>query len=181
MRTIATLLLSGLGTLSGCTDRSPAPVDPPSTATTAAPASSIPAALFVAEPPSGGQPLVTVKSSARSGDEVVLVARIGGRKAPFVEGRAMFQVVDSAVPACDQEACDDCPTPWDYCCEPQEHLLRNSATVRVTGPDGTIIATSLQGMHGLEPLRTVTVRGVVSQRDDQGATFVVDAREIHVQ
>ncbi len=54
---------------------------------------------------------------------------------------------------------DTCKTPWDYCCEPREELTTNMATVRVLGPEGHPLKTSLQDVQGLKLLARVTVVG----------------------
>ena len=59
-------------------------------------------------------------------DEVVLVGRIGGSEAPFVDGLAAFTIVDAKVPPCSAE--EGCETPWDYCCE-QDAVKDNIATL----------------------------------------------------
>ena len=143
-------------------------------------ASSIPATLFASSAPSGAKPLFEAKSGAKQGDRVVFEARVGGRKTPFVENRAVFFVTDSSLLSCDQLPGDACQTPWDYCCEPQDNLLANMATVQVVDDSGQPLKVSLETEHGLEPLKTVIIVGTVNQMDEAG-TFVVNAESIHVK
>jgi len=75
---------------------------------------------------------------------------------------------------------DHCPTPWDYCCESPENLTANSATVEVVGADGRALRAALRGWNGLQPLKTVVVKGVVGPRPAPGV-FVVRATGIFVE
>lgn len=168
--------------LGGCTqsESEDAPTtEQPTTQSGMSEAHGLPEALFAASAPSDAQPLINVKRDARPGDTVTFEARIGGRLEPFVDGRAMFIVTDPSIKSCDQLPGDACPTPWDYCCEPKDSLLKHMATVQVVGPDGRPLNLSLKGEHGLKPLRTVYVTGTVNQADESGA-FMVNAESIHV-
>ena len=141
---------------------------------------SVPATLFATTAPGDARPLFEAKSAAKQGDRVVFEARVGGRKAPFVENRAVFFVTDPSILSCDQLHGDTCATPWDYCCEAQDNLLANMATVQVVDDSGQPLKASLEEEHGLEPLKTVIIVGTVNQMDDAG-TFVVNAESIHVK
>ena len=58
------------------------------------------------------------------------VGCIGGSKDPFVQGRAVFTIVDPTIINCKAMGDEEhCPTPWDYCCEPRENLKKNIATI----------------------------------------------------
>ncbi|MCP3903925.1 MAG: hypothetical protein GY715_09855 [Planctomycetes bacterium] len=160
--------------LSGCSDSS-APAPPAASASGA-----IPASLFAATAPSDIQPLLKTKEKAQAGDRVVFEARVGGRVKPFIENRAVFFVTDSSVPSCDELHGDACKTPWDYCCEPREDLLRAMATVQVVDGDGQPLKASIAEGHGLTPLRTVVVTGTVDHVDEVG-NFVVNAESIHLK
>ncbi len=120
--------------------------------------------------------VVEAKAGAKPGETVVVRGRIGGNASPFVNGRAMFTIVDAAVLACSDVPGDGCATPWDYCCEPASDIARNAATVRVVGGDGEVLRASLKGQGGLGELATVLVRGKVAQND--GMVLVLDAEEM---
>jgi hypothetical protein len=91
----------------------------------------------------------------------------------------MMVVIDPAIPSCADNEGDTCKTPWDYCCETPDDLVRGKATVQFVGADGKPLALSLKGQNGLDPLVTVTVVGTVAERDDSGM-FVVNATGVHV-
>src|SRR5713226_9057129 len=96
----------------GCTRTDPAPNN------TADPKASqeAKAKYLLASEPAGAKNVIDLKKQAKDGDEVVVVGRIGGSKAPFVKDRASFTIVDTSVVSCDEmEGWKDYPTPWEFC------------------------------------------------------------------
>ncbi len=143
-------------------------------------AAAWPEDLFATVEPSGARGVLEVKAAPQVGDEVRVRGRIGGRKEPFVEGRAMFTLVELSLPTCNEKHGDGCPTPWDYCCEPARELIRQSLTVQVPGADGKTLRASLAGAHGLKPMAEVVVTGRIA-KVEEGGIVVVEARQIWVK
>lgn len=166
--------------LSGCTRGSEgdgAAAPPPKSG------SALPASLRLGAAPDAARGVKDVKASAKEGDEVVIRGRIGGSRAPFVDGRAMMTLVDlDGVTSCAamEMGGDGCETPWDYCCEPAEVLVPHTATVQVVGPDARPLAVDIRKLEGLEPLKVVVVKGVVGPRPDP-AVLIVNATGIYVE
>ncbi len=175
----ALFALLALALAAGC-PQSPAPEAAKSGDAAPAAAASIPGALFLPERPAQAEGLSAVKAKAKQGDEVVFEARVGGRAEPFVAKRALFVVADPALPACSENEGDGCKTPWDYCCEDPQDLLRQTATVRFLDAQGKPIAASAKDAGGLAGLKTVVVRGKVSEANEEGL-FVVDASGVWVK
>ena len=147
---------------------------------TVAASATIPAAFFTKNRPEEAPDLTAVKTASSIGEEVTFLARVGGRVAPFVDGVAIFTVADPSLESCELMGEEDhCPVPWDYCCEPRESLTAGSATIRIMGEDGRPLPASAQGAGGLAPARYLVVKGVVSDRNEDGL-FVVDAERIWV-
>lgn len=102
---------------------------------------------------------------------------VRGRVKDFVDGAAVFTLIDASLKACGEDGEDDCKTPWDYCCHDPAAVAKASVTVELR--DGALpIATSLDGVRGLTHLRPVTVRGSWSTDAHGNATLV--ARTIQV-
>ena len=163
-----------LFTLIGCTTNT----DPVTSEASREEASVVP---ILSTPPNDALPISELKRTAKKGDTVTFVARIGGKDPAFVEGRAMMVVIDPKIPSCadmGEEAC--CETPWDYCCEPRDSLKAGTVSVQITGDDGRPLTTDLKGKHGLNELVTVTIVGVVSEKNHDGL-MVIDATGIHGQ
>ncbi|MCK6458084.1 MAG: hypothetical protein L6Q92_16340 [Phycisphaerae bacterium] len=149
---------------------------PPALVTSAA----IPPTLFLKSAPAGAAELKSAKATAKAGDTITIRGRIGGRKDPFVAGRAIFTIADVSLPTCNARADDACPTPWDYCCEAPDDLRRAVATVQVVDAAGHALKASLQGVGDLKPLAEVFVEGRVSAVDESG-TLVIDATGLFVK
>ncbi len=174
-----TLLIAALAislTALGCEQK------PAQSAAASAPAGSpsvFPASLFLATAPADAKPVKDAKAAAKTGEKITLTGRIGGSEDPFIEGRALFTIVDLRVPHCGEMGSKDhCKTPWDYCCEPADELAHNTATIQVTTPDGRPIKSGLSGVHGLKPLAIVTVTGTIA--DTAEGNLVIRAEGIHV-
>jgi len=129
-------------------------------------------------PPAEALDVGAAKGDSAVGDEIVVRARIGGRKDPMSEDQAVFVVIDAGLPSCADIPGDTCATPWDYCCETPESLRANTATIQVADAEGGPVMTSPASV-GLEPLDEVVVVGRVVVRDEAGA-FVVEADRIHL-
>lgn len=140
---------------------------------------ALPAGLFLSAAPEGARDVKDAKASVKRGEKIVLVGRIGGSKAPFVDGRAVFTLVDQRLKACGEGTPDDdCKTPWDFCCEPRSEITANTATVQVAGADGQPLKAGLDGVGGLKPLARVVVSGTVAGAD--GSVLLINADGLHV-
>ena len=172
---IAVAVLVSAGVLAGgCEDK---PVTTSNGPSKAAPAEALPVGLILTAAPGDAKEVLALKG-AKAGDEVVLRGKVGGRVEPFVDGRAVFQVVDASIKSCKDLPGDKCETPWDYCCEPD--VNQKSATVQVAGADGKPLRTGLKGVGGLQPLSEVTIKGTVVQAGEAGP-LLVNATGIHVK
>ncbi|HEY3320313.1 MAG TPA: hypothetical protein VGP72_07600 [Planctomycetota bacterium] len=164
-------LLAGTIFLVGCGD---APSSNPK-ATTAAPAAKLPEGLILSAAPAGAVSIKDAMKNAKAGDTIVIRGRIGGSKEEtFLPDRAVFTIVDEALPTCDQNPADSCPQPWDYCCEPKDKLAENTASIRVNDPaTGKTLKQPLKGQAKLSELNTVVVQGKVDERPSPNALTVI--------
>jgi hypothetical protein len=133
--------------------------------------------LLEAEPAEAKGVLV-VRKEAADGDEVIVVGRIGGRKRPFVEGRASFTIVDPRLKSCQETEDDACPTPWDYCCTPPKELAEASATFKFVNAEGQTLASDSRQLLGVKELQTVIVRGKAKRSE---GNLVVEAERVFVR
>jgi hypothetical protein len=129
------------------------------------------------EEPKNAKGVVKLRKDAKNGEEVVVVGRIGGRVNPWIKGAAAFSIVDEAVKSCDQIEGDNCPTPWDYCCEaglPQK-------TVFVTFVDGAgkIVKKDARQLLKVRELQTVVVKGKVKR--DKKDNVSIQATKVYVR
>jgi hypothetical protein len=167
--------------LAGCDDRGKTGSSAPTAAAQAAAADALPVGLVLAEAPPEAKDVVALKKEAKPGDEVVVRGRVGGSEAPFVDGRASFQLVDASLKACGEGTnMDECKTPWDYCCSDPKEIAAHSASVQVVGADGKPLRAGLEGVGGLKALGTVTVKGTVAKAGE-GGPLLINARGIYVK
>ena len=151
----------------------------PETAATA-PAEALPAGLIVTEAPADAKGVAEVRKTAADGEQVVVRGRIAGQEEPFTEGRAQFQLVDAGVKSCAEMEGENCPTPWDMCCENPKEVAASSVTVQVLGAQGRPVKAPLKGVGGMKPLSEVSVKGTLRKSAD-GKAFTVEAKELYVK
>ncbi|MCM8527721.1 MAG: hypothetical protein NE327_14465, partial [Lentisphaeraceae bacterium] len=107
---IFSLLIVGL-LIWGCTKETKEPLEEVKTE------SSLPSDLFVTEKASSPVPVLEARK-LKAGEKVTVQGKVMGTMNPFIEGRALFVMGDpDKLKSCDVRPDDDCPTPWDVCCE----------------------------------------------------------------
>jgi len=114
--------------------------------------------------PAESMPVGEARDSAEEGQEIAVVGVIGGTREPFLDGLAVFTIVDPAVPYC--AAKEGCPTPWDYCCT-QNQVKENIATVKLVDAAGELVEENAKDLLGVSELATIVAEGV-AERDQQG-------------
>jgi len=130
------------------------------------------------EPP-GAKGVLELRRDANDGDGVVIVGRVGGSKAPILDGAVAFTIVDTSFKPCNEKEDDACPTPWDYCCDPKEKLAQATATIKVVDAQGNTVQRDARQFLGIKELHTVVVRGK-AKRDAQGNLTVL-ADQVYVR
>ena len=129
----------------------------------AAPSAAVAALMRNAEPAGA----ISVSAARQRGATDAIV--VTGRIANVVKGFAVFTLMDLAIPYCGETNKDDeCPTPWDYCCETAEVRTANSLLVEARGADGKPLASP--GL-GLQLVDRVAVSGKLTK--DEHGNFVL--------
>ena len=165
--TLCGVLLGATWLLVGCGQ----PGAPPA-ATTKAPAPKIDGTKFVlAEEPADAKTVLEVREESKDGDAVVIVGRIGGDRDPWVTDRASFLIVDPTLIPCNERKGDNCPTPWDYCCD-SDVLAKSKATIKFVDDAGKTLANDARQLFNVKELQTVVVKGQ-AKRDEAGNLTVL--------
>jgi hypothetical protein len=155
--------LSGCGgaetASTGGTDSNPSPADS--------------AKYLLATEPADAQAVRAVRTSARDGDRVAVVGRIGGEEDPWVEGIAAFNLVDEALRPCNEISGDRCATPWDYCCQPD--LAEGRVLVQVVDGEGKTVRSDARNLLGVKELQTVVVQGIAKKDEAGNLTLMADS------
>jgi len=139
---------------------------------------SIPNTHFTTTRPTDVKDLADVKKDAKAGEEVLFLARVGGKAEPFIATQAIFMAADPKLKSCEL-LCGTCSVPQDYCCEDPDALKAGLATIQFVDPEGRPIKATAKGAGGLESLKFIVVDGMVRDRNDEGL-FIVDAETIWV-
>ncbi len=133
--------------------------------------------LLSAEPP-GARGVEAVRKAAKDGEEVVVVGRIGGDENPWVEGTAVFLLADESLVPCNEKPGDNCPKPWDYCCE-TDRLKDCTVQVKFVDAQGEPLASDARELLGVKELATVVVRGVARRAGE--ADLSIEAAGVFVK
>ncbi len=175
MRTfIATsLCLASLVLITGCGQETETPTE------SSAPAIDGTKYLLTEEPADAAE-VAKAREDAKSEDEVVAVGRIGGSAMPWVEGQAAFYIIDSSLKACNDIEGDNCPQPWDYCCESSESKKSSMVLVKVVDESGKTVKADARKLLKLKELQTVVVKGTV-QRDEEGNVLALLTKGVYVK
>jgi len=165
--------------LTACEESAPNPTTPKTTttATTATTQAEAPSGWKLETMPEGALEVIEAKAGAKEGDPITVVGRIGGRSEPISAESGLFIIMDPALPACSDNPEDRCAKPWDYCCETQETITANAATIQLRDAEGNPIVLE---DGELQPLSRVTVVGTVAARPNK-ETLVVLASGVYVQ
>lgn len=131
------------------------------------------------EEPVGAVGVMAAREESQNMDEIVVVGRIGGRKDPWIDGRAAFMVIDAAMTiVADSEDSGEDQVCMDDCCA----SLRAECTtlVKIVDDGGTPLAIDAREVLGADVNDMVVVKGVV-QRDEDGGTFTIAASGVYVR
>lgn len=165
--TAALTLIPCLMLAAGCTQESP-----PAATATGSTAPTIDGSKYLLnEEPAEVATVIEAREQSEDGADVVLVGRIGGSANPWIDGRAAFSIVDPSLKACSDIPGDECPKPWDYCCETHK-LPTSTALVKFVDEDGRSLQSDARELLSLKELQTVVVRGK-AKRDDAGNLTVL--------
>jgi hypothetical protein len=129
--------------------------------------------FLLATEPAGAVEVLALRAASQDQQDVVVVGRIGGRQNPWIQGMAAFPIVDRSLKACSEIPGDTCPTPWDYCCEP--NLAAATALVRIVDEGGNTIKQDPRELLNLKELQTVVVKGK-ARRDQEGNVTILASR-----
>lgn len=128
------------------------------------------AKYVLASEPAGATDVIAARENAEDDAEIVVVGRIGGAVNPWVDDMAAFTIVDNSLLACSDIEGDQCPTPWDYCCEAD--VADGRVMVKFVGDDGRPLATDARQLLGLTELQTVVVQGTAARDEDGNLTIL---------
>ena len=140
---------------------------------------SIDASQYVlADEPDGAIGVIAARESAKNGEPIVVVGRIGGAANPWIDGRAAFMLLDASIAlvangteSAEGEVC------LDDCCASAR--AESTTLVKVVDANGKVLAADARRLLGVAADDMVVVRGKANKDDD--GNFVVLADGVHVR
>jgi hypothetical protein len=126
---------------------------------------------LLSDEPEGAVGVITARENATDGEPVVLVARIGGRKNPWIEGRAAFTVIDASMAIVTDGAQSDAnEVCMDDCCA----ALRNGCTtlVKLVDQQQRVLPVDARELLQAGEGDMVVVQGQVKRASDDEFSIV---------
>lgn len=120
-----------------------------------------------------------VRTNYSKDQEVIVEGFIGGRKRPFTKNSAIFILGDHSLETCDEIPGDNCPTPWDVCCEDRKKIVNSTMSVQLLDANGSLLVGTLEGVAGLKSGSKVKVRGSLDEKSSTSA-FIFNAKNIQL-
>jgi hypothetical protein len=171
----ATCLVVSLAILVGCSSKKPESTSGLDAATVKA----IGEKYLVDQEPGEPKDVNDVVENVADKETVTVLGRIGGDPRPFVQDVAAFMIVDRKLKSCSDIEGDDCPTPWDYCCE--KDLGKNSMTVKFIDDKGQNIPIDAKELFQLKELQTVVVSGELRKTADGSVALLANKMYVRKQ
>ena len=116
--------------------------------------------------------ILDTKKNKLTNKTILLSGYIGGRREPFTKGRASFVVIDNSIKKCDEIKGDNCPTPWDACCEDRRTILSSTLTVQIIDENSSLLKGTLKDVDGLQPGKRIKVLGTIDTMSIPSAMLV---------
>lgn len=128
-----------------------------------------------------GEAISVLEARKRNERDQLLVIQgfIGGMVEPFAQNRALFILGDESIKTCYKIPGDNCPTPWDACCEDRKKLIDGSITVRLLDKHGQILQGTLKKVKGIEAGKIIKVECIVDSESIKNS-MVVNAKRIEL-
>ena len=123
--------------------------------------------------------VIEVRTNNSTDKELIVEGFIGGRKRPFTKNSAIFILGDHSLVTCDEKDNDNCPTPWDVCCEDRKKVANSTLSVQLLDANGSLLAGTLEGVAGLEAGAKVKVKGSLDEISSTRA-FIINAKNIQL-
>lgn len=163
---IASLLV--LAALSGCGQATDNPVSASIT-----PVSIDGSQFLLADEPEDAVGVIEARESAKDGEPVVIVGRIGGAANPWVEGRAAFMLLDASklVVAEGDDSAEDEMCTGDCCATERAGC---TTLVKIVDASGKVIAADSRQLLGLTSDDMVVVRGKAAKDASDNFTVLAD-------
>jgi hypothetical protein len=107
------------------------------------------------------------------------ISVLEARKRNEADQLLVIQGFIESIKTCDKLPGDNCPTPWDACCEDRKKLLDGSITVRLLDDQGQILHGTLKNVMGIEAGKIIKVECIVDSQSMPNS-MVVNAKRVEL-
>ena len=137
-------------------------------------------AVLLTEPPEDAVTITEARQNPAPGTRIILSGKVMGNENPIIKSRALLTLGDPAkITSCDLVPGDECPTPWDVCCDDPDVVTASIATIQVLDEQGKPRKAGLRGLGSLKELSSLIVVGEVAEGSNEN-NFLVNATGIYV-
>lgn len=143
------------------------------------PKAILPINLFVTDLHDSSISVLEARRRNLVGKNLSVEGFIGTRRDPFSANRASFILGDDTIETCDQILGDNCPTPWDACCEDRNKIRERILSIQILDNNHSLIHGNLNGVGGLKPGLKIKVLGTVDTHSLPSA-MVLNATKIQI-
>jgi len=139
------------------------------------------ASLVLTSAPDNAIDIADLRKSGKPGDTVIFTGNVIGSHSVFMDGRAVMIMGDpKKITSCNLIPGDECPTPWDVCCDDHDAIKASIITVQVVDEAGKPLMTGLKGLGGLKELSALTIIGRVAENSNE-SNMLINATGIFVK
>ncbi|MGJ8698217.1 MAG: hypothetical protein ACSHYF_17990 [Verrucomicrobiaceae bacterium] len=137
--------------------------------------------LVLKDEPKEATDIASLRKSAKPGDKVTFSGDILGSMDVFMDNRAVMILGDpKKLTACNLIPGDECPTPWDVCCDDPDVITASIVTVQAVDDAGKPLKEGFKGVAGIKELSSLVVTGEVAQGSTD-TNMLVNATGIFVK
>jgi len=136
---------------------------------------------LLSEKPTSSISVSTARQNPTPGQEVTITGKIMGTMNPIVESAAVIVIGDpTKMTSCDLIHDDSCSTPWDVCCDDNEEVKANIATIQLVDKNGKRIKQTLRGLNNLKELSKVVVKGTIDESSSK-ENLIINASALYIE
>ena len=138
------------------------------------------ASVLISDAPANPISVIEARKNPTAGTEVVVSGDIMGKDPVFVPNRALLTLGDpNVLTTCNRRPDDECPKPWDACCDDEDVRNQSIITVQVLDADGKLVKSGLKGLGDMKELSSLIVKGTVADGSNAN-NLIITATAIHI-
>lgn len=136
--------------------------------------------ILLKEKPADAIKISDLRTKHKAGETVTFSGQIIGKKFIFIDDLAVMTMGDpTKMTPCNLRPGDECPFPWDVCCDDHEVVKANIVTVQILDESGNPIKAGIKGLSGIKEMSSLIVTGEIDKSSND-KNMIVNATGIFV-